>query len=154
MLSGLVCVQLHQEHWRLKEDCKSASFDTTWLRLVWHFHEMFLLLIGRKSAEKQSYDSFKAYKCIWTESILAFYLYYMYGCVQAIPTYRVYRLYDTIMLKYTVAAKRKRWRFCSVPPHPDGVALFARPFRHNIPRGHLNTPPKIFPGGDFLSNTP
>ena len=33
-VSGLVCVLLHQEQFRLKEDCKSASFDTTWLRLI------------------------------------------------------------------------------------------------------------------------
>ena len=34
MVSGLVCVQLHREQFCLKEDCKSANFDTTWLRLV------------------------------------------------------------------------------------------------------------------------
>ena len=67
MVSGLVCVQLHWEQFRLKEDCKSASFDTTWLRLVWHFQNMFLVLVGKKLAKKQSYDSFKAKRCTRTE---------------------------------------------------------------------------------------
>ena len=43
-----------------EEDCKMASFDSTWFELVQHFHEMFLLSVGKKSAEKPRYDSFIA----------------------------------------------------------------------------------------------
>ena len=88
VLSSLVCVSYieNTDVWKIT---KVPVLTQLRLRLVWHFHEMFLLLIGKKLAEKQSYDSFK---CICTEY---FGLYYIYVHVQAIPTYRVYWFYDT-----------------------------------------------------------
>ena len=59
---------------------------------------MYLLLVGKKSAEKQSYDSFKSQSLkLYLDWIFwLIILYYIYGLVQAIPTYRVYWLYDGV----------------------------------------------------------
>ena len=55
---------------------------------------MFLLLLDRKSDEDEGYAVLKAWKLTWAEFSKVFVLYYIYGRVQAVPTYKVYRLYD------------------------------------------------------------
>lgn len=60
--------------------------DNVWKKIskvpvfTWHFHEMFLPLVGKKSVEKQGYDSFKALKCEY------FGILFCIVYVQAIPT--------------------------------------------------------------------
>ena len=122
MVSGLVCVQLHREQFCLKEDIKSARFCTIWLRFVWHFHEMFLLLVGPKNKVM----TVSKLKNVTGPSILAFcFVLHIWEC-RAIPTYRVYQLYDSILTGHNlIHVISYTWKFSTfinpkspIPNHP------------------------------------
>ena len=66
---------------------------------------MILGLIEKYSAE--DYDcKIKKLKSLPVLSYFIFVMYYIYGRVRAIPTYRVYRLYDNIMESFNTYIKQ------------------------------------------------
>ena len=82
----------------LKEDDKIAHFDTTWLALIRSFprHSWNVWKVNQAKI-KCTYRSLK-FHLGWVLEL--FVLYCTYGSIRPIPTYRVYWLYDSIVIQY------------------------------------------------------
>ena len=70
---------------------------------------MLLGLLDRNSTKQDhDYESLKASNLNWSE----LFLYYIYcGSVQTIPTYRVHRLYDTVIILIQRMLKKNDFNF-------------------------------------------
>ena len=104
---------------------------------------MFLGMLDRKSAQDHDFESLKAFKLNWSESF-PFLMYYIYGSIQAIPTYR---LYDrSCRMIYSKQSWNRVWSQASInwSNHAQECAQYAITSPSALPRdlqfGQLDKP--------------